>query len=352
MPSGGSRGSPEMDAPLFTVLLPVNRPPELLPLAVESVLAQSEPRFELFIVCDGPPRATVACAEDWAARDPRIRVFDLPKGERHGEAHRHRALAEARGAYVAQLGDDDLWFPDHLLELASLLDRADFGNLIQADIAPDGAVHAHPGDLADPAVREAMLTTAWNFFGPSCAGYRLEAYRRLPVGWSAAPPDVWTDLFMWRKFLARADLTFATRPAVQCARLPASLRLHLTPAERAAENHAAAARFASRRGRADFQAAALASWNAGTLAWKLGPMLAAAAGQDAQLRELRQAHEVAVAQQEQRRQALQQAHDVALAREMEQAQAWRQAYETALASTSWKITAPLRGIARALGRRA
>ncbi|MCZ0736645.1 glycosyltransferase family 2 protein [Phreatobacter sp. AB_2022a] len=340
-----------MDVPLFTVLLPVNRSPELLPLAIESVLTQSEPRFELFVICDGPPRATVACAEDWAARDPRIRVFDLPKGERHGEAHRHRALEAARGVYVAQLGDDDLWFPDHLMELASLLDRADFGNLLQADIAPDGAIHTHPGDLADPAVREAMLTTAWNFFGPSCAGYRLEAYRRLPVGWSPAPPDVWTDLFMWRKFLIRADLVFVTRPAVQCARLPASLRQHLMPAERAAENQAMAARFASRRGRADFQAAALASWNANTLAWKLGPMLAASAGQGDELQALRREHDAALLELEERLQARQQAHDTALCQQNEQVQAWRQAYETVLASTSWKITAPMRRVARALGRR-
>ena len=340
-----------MDAPLFTVLLPVNRSPELLPFAVDSVLAQSEPRFELFILCDGPPRSTVACAEGLAARDPRIRVFDLPKGERHGEAHRHRALEAARGAYVAQLGDDDLWFPGHLMELAGLLDRADFGNLLQADIAPDGAVHAHPGDLADPAVRETMLTAAWNFFGPSCAGYRLEAYRRLPVGWSPAPSDVWTDLHMWRKFLARVDLAFATRLSVQCARLPASLRQHLTLEERAAENRALSERFASRRARADFRAAALASWNANMLAWKLGPTLAASAGQDALLRALQQTHEAALQRQEHELLACRQQHDDALARQEEQSRAWRQAYETVLASTSWRMTAPLRQVARALGRR-
>lgn len=348
MRCGGSRGLPDMGAPLFTVLLPVNRSPELLPFAVESVLAQSEQRFELFVICDGPPHSTVACAQDLAARDPRIRVFDLPKGERHGEAHRHGALGEARGVYIAQLADDDLWFPDCLEEMAGLLGRADFGNLLQADIAPDGAVHTHPGDLADPATRDAMLKTAWNFFGPSCAGYRLEAYRRLPVGWSPAPPGVWTDLFMWRKFLARADLTFATRLSVQCARLPATWRQDQTLEQRAAENRAMAARFASRRARADFQAAALASWQANMLAWKLGPVMAAAARQDEQLQALQSAHAAALLQHEEQLRTCRQMLEAALLERDEQLQAFRQANETILQSTSWKITGPLRWLVGAL----
>ena len=43
-------------------------------------------------------------------------MFDFPKGDRHGEAHRHAALAEARGELVAHICDDDLWFPEHLAE--------------------------------------------------------------------------------------------------------------------------------------------------------------------------------------------------------------------------------------------
>ncbi len=44
-----------MTSPLFTVLLPVIRPPALLPYAIESVLAQSERDFVLCVIGDGPP---------------------------------------------------------------------------------------------------------------------------------------------------------------------------------------------------------------------------------------------------------------------------------------------------------
>jgi succinoglycan biosynthesis protein ExoW len=176
--------------PLFTILLPVVRPPVLLPFAIESVLAQSVPEFELLVVCDGAPAETVACARDYAGRDPRVQVLAFPKGARNGEAHRHAALAGARGRYVAQIGDDDLWFPDHLAELGVLLAKADFGNLLHVYAHPGGRVEILPGDIGLPAMRERMLGEKFNLFGPTVAGYRLAAYRALPEGWSPAPPDV------------------------------------------------------------------------------------------------------------------------------------------------------------------
>ena len=199
----------------FTVMLCVHRPPAMLAFAIESVLWQSHADFELFVVCDGAPRETIACAEVFAARDPRVRVFDFPKGERIGEAHRHNVLAQATGVFVAHIADDDLWFPDHLKELAALLADVEFGNLVMTTIAPDGTFGFHPGDLADPATCERMQRARWNFFGPCVAGYRLATYRRLPVGWSPAPPDVWSDLHMWRKFLRLDGISAGTRFSVQ-----------------------------------------------------------------------------------------------------------------------------------------
>jgi glycosyltransferase involved in cell wall biosynthesis len=245
-----------MTAPLFTILLPVHRPPHLLPFAIDSVLAQSEPNFDLIVVCDGAPRDTIDCARAYAARDRRVTVRAFDKGERHGEAHRHTALAAATSRFVAQIGDDDLWFPDHLAELALLLDKVDFGNLLQVDLSPHGAVDIHIGDLANPEIRRRMCEQAWNFFGPSCAGYRLSAYRCLPIGWSPAPPDVWTDLHMWRKFLQRQDLTFGTRFSVQGVKLSAGTRGDMPLDDRAAEHRVVAGQMAREEERRNFQARA------------------------------------------------------------------------------------------------
>lgn len=194
----------------FTVLLPVVRPPHVLPHAMRSVFSQTEDDFELCVICDGAPPETAVAARALADGDPRLHVFDLPKGKRHGEAHRAAVLRGARSRFVAQIGDDDLWFPDHLAWLGRLLAGADLASLPQVRVRATGWLDRISGDLADPGIRTRMLNETFNVFGPTEAGYRLDAYRRLPDGWSPAPADVPTDLFMWRKFLRQPGLRMRT----------------------------------------------------------------------------------------------------------------------------------------------
>lgn len=218
----------------FTVLLCVHRLPELLPFAIKSVLWQSHGNFELFVVCDGAP-AAAACARLLAADDPRIRVFDFEKGERNGERHRHAVLAEATGDLVAHLGYDDLWFPDHLKEIAALLAEVEFGHLAMMAMAPDGSPLYFRDGLGDVSARQRMLSEKWNCFGPTVAGYRLSTYRRLPEGWAPAPPEIWSDLHMWRKFLALEGISVGSRSSIQALCLHNSLRREMTPAQRLQE---------------------------------------------------------------------------------------------------------------------
>jgi glycosyltransferase involved in cell wall biosynthesis len=209
----------------FTVLLPVHRPPAMLPYAIESVLAQSRQDFELVVICDGAPQETVDCARAFAARDARIQVRAHPKGERIGEAYRHEALAQARGKYVCQIADDDLWFPEHLSEMEILLREFEFGNLAEVHVRPEGGLYLQVGDLGNARIRKAMRTQTFNFFGPSAVGYRLATYRRMPVGWSPAPPEErWSDLYMWRKFLALPELVCGSRVAITGVHFPTSTR--------------------------------------------------------------------------------------------------------------------------------
>jgi succinoglycan biosynthesis protein ExoW len=227
----------------FTVLLPITRPPAFLPYAVDTVLNQTHTNFELFIVGDGAPAETVAWAKAAADRDSRVRLFAFPKGARHGEAHRHLALREATGTYVAQIADDDLWFPDFLAELELHLRSVDFGNLLQCMIGADGSITSIWGDLAVPKVRERlMLPECWNLCGPTVVGYRLAAYRGLPEGWTPAPDDVPTDLHMWRKFMRDDRLTKGTRFAVKSVAFPTPQRLGWSLDRRATEIAAYAAR--------------------------------------------------------------------------------------------------------------
>jgi hypothetical protein len=228
------------DVPTFTVLAPIHRPPDLLRFAVGSVLGQTRHDFELFIICDGAPEATAHAAAAFERQDNRIRAFIHPKGERHGEAWRHLALQEARGRVVCQIGDDDLWFPDHLAEVDALMEAADFGATLPMFLQADGAPRLHFSDFGDPAVQHRMAAGQGNVFGPTPSAYRLETYRALPVGWSPAPPGVFTDLHMWQKFLALPGVRCATRFAATSLTFPQALRRDW-PLERRRDEIAAAA---------------------------------------------------------------------------------------------------------------
>jgi hypothetical protein len=87
--------------------------------------------------------------------------------------------------------------------LDELLAEADFSHTLQVGIDRDGQIVALPADLQNPAFRQRMLTDIFNRFDFTFAGHTLEAYRRLPYGWRTTPIEFpWTDLYMWRQFLA------------------------------------------------------------------------------------------------------------------------------------------------------
>lgn len=216
-------------------MLPIHRSPELLPYAVESVLAQTVEDFNLCIICDGTPRETVYAARKLEEKDQRITVYDCPKGRALGEEHRHAVLEKANSTYVAQIADDDLWMNNHLSELGTLLQEVDFGNLLHVFLTPEGEIQAYPFDLANTGVQQRMLTENWNFFGPTVAGYRLSAYRQLGEKWSPAPGNMHSDLFMWRKFLRSEKITAGTRFAITSFVLPTPFHGEKALADRAAE---------------------------------------------------------------------------------------------------------------------
>ena len=85
----------------------------------------------------------------------------------------------------------------------ALLDEADFCHTLQVGIDRDGRIVVLPADLQNRSFRKRMLSEVFNRFDFTFTGHTMEAYRRLPHGWRTTPADFpWTDLYMWRQFLA------------------------------------------------------------------------------------------------------------------------------------------------------
>jgi glycosyltransferase involved in cell wall biosynthesis len=98
-------------SPSISVILPTFNRMEFLRAAVESVLRQTDPDWELIIADDGSGEETKAYLR--SLDDPRVRVLFLAHSGRPSVA-RNVAIRVARGTYLAFMDSDDIWAPTKL----------------------------------------------------------------------------------------------------------------------------------------------------------------------------------------------------------------------------------------------
>jgi len=107
--------------PLVSIIMPAYNAAAYLQAAVESVLKQTYPQWELIVINDASTDGTSALAMGLAAQDQRIRVFQ--QAENTGVASaRNRGLDNAAGKYIAFLDSDDLWEPEKLATQIQLME--------------------------------------------------------------------------------------------------------------------------------------------------------------------------------------------------------------------------------------
>jgi glycosyltransferase involved in cell wall biosynthesis len=108
--------------PRVSVLLPVWNAAETLPSCLQSLLRQSEPRWECVLVDDGSTDGSLELARGFARRDDRIRVLAGP--HRGLVAALNTGLDRCRGALVARMDADDVMRRERLAAQAAALDAS------------------------------------------------------------------------------------------------------------------------------------------------------------------------------------------------------------------------------------
>lgn len=220
---------------MFTIIIPTYNHEDTIKYAISSVLKQTYQNFEIFVVGDGATERTKAIVEDLSKQDHRITYFENPKGEGHGELYRAKAIEQAKGEYIAYIGDDDIWLPNHLETLLPYLNDHDFVQSTQATILKDENWHVYAGDLNHPKIRKRMLTERFNFFGPTTVAHRLDCYKTLPYGWRVKPKKLQSDLHMWRQWLTHQPARFKCLNQVTSLHLGSPTRENMTTKERCEE---------------------------------------------------------------------------------------------------------------------
>ncbi|HRJ69662.1 MAG TPA: glycosyltransferase family 2 protein [Beijerinckiaceae bacterium] len=141
-------------APRVTIVVPAYNAADCIGAALDSVLAQSMPDFEVIVVDDGSRDATVAVVQNHARRDPRV---VLVRQERNGgvSAARNAALDRARGVWITVLDSDDTYRPERLEVLLAAAERHDLA------IVADNLLMHDDGSAGD-------IGPSFAFDGPIC----------------------------------------------------------------------------------------------------------------------------------------------------------------------------------------
>jgi len=104
--------------PTVSVLLPVRNGMPFLPIAIESLFAQTFGDFELLAIDDGSTDGTAAYLR--TLRDPRLRIISAAGAGL--AAALNAGLAEARGRYIARQDADDWSMPERFARQVAYLD--------------------------------------------------------------------------------------------------------------------------------------------------------------------------------------------------------------------------------------
>lgn len=190
------------DPALISVVMPCHDAAPFVGDAVASVLGQRYPRVELVAVDDGSTDGSSEILQRLAAEHP-DRIALIYQNRAGPWAARNRALAHARGNFVAFLDADEAWHPDALARLhgaleAELADVAwcgwqaiDGGTAAPQPKLPPAADTAH-------AVVHCFEHGAWPLNGVLLRRPLVDALR----GFSERAPTA-MDLDLWLRLLAQ-----------------------------------------------------------------------------------------------------------------------------------------------------
>lgn len=204
---------------LFSVVLSTHRRGKHIEPTIESVLRQTCSDFELIVVGDGCTDETAEFVHSYSSRG--VRWCNLEQNSGSQSFPNNLGIQQAAGKWIAYLGHDDIWSPNHLAALQMLIDsRPD------CDFAISGCIYYGPqesGVYLVTGLFDSPETALTQFFPPSSLAHRRDVVDR--IGWWRDPRDVAPPVdaeFLLRA--ADAGLQFASTHAITAHKFAAGHR--------------------------------------------------------------------------------------------------------------------------------
>jgi glycosyltransferase involved in cell wall biosynthesis len=171
---------------LVSIITPVYNGERHLRTCIESVLAQTWTHWEYVIVNNRSTDGTLAIAEEYAARDRRIRV--VTNETFVGVIANHNialALASPESKYIKFVHADDWLFPECVAKMVSVAESHPTVGLVGAYRLKNALVELGGLDYPSPRVpgrwlaRVSLLGRIWVFGSPTSTLLRAEAVRSI-----------------------------------------------------------------------------------------------------------------------------------------------------------------------------
>ncbi|MGL6095160.1 MAG: glycosyltransferase family 2 protein [Fimbriiglobus sp.] len=201
-----------MPPPAVSIVMAAKNYARFLPAAVESVVAQTMPDWELVIIDDGSTDATPAAVRAFLT-DRRIRYV---RSDRLGQPRAKNLGARlARSAVIAYLDADDAWLPTKLeKQLAVLAANPAVGVCFSRRSLIDEAGTPIPGRTDPPCPRGRVLEPIFlrNFVCFSSVMVRREVFDR--VGGFDPEWDLSIDYDLWLRAARFTEFDFVDEPLV------------------------------------------------------------------------------------------------------------------------------------------
>lgn len=206
--------------PRVSVALCVHDGAAFLREQVDSILAQSEARFELVALDDASTDDSLAILREYAARDARVRVES--NAVNLGAARSfERAMALARAPFIAPCDQDDVWHPRKLERLLAAIGDRDlaYADSIYVD-ARGNDLGRRVSDDVDMMDGRGALRFA---FSNTVSGHAALLRRELFEAARPFPHELHHDWWLAANAAARRGIVYLDEPLVWFRRHGAAL---------------------------------------------------------------------------------------------------------------------------------